>query len=30
MVDAMDKHGMMIKGKIVKPSGSSCSTTPPG
>jgi hypothetical protein len=30
MVEAMEKHGMMIKGKIVKPSGSRGSTTPPG
>jgi hypothetical protein len=30
MVDAVEKHGMMIKGKIVKPSGSSGSNTPPG
>jgi len=30
MVDAVEKHGMMFKGKIVKPSRSSGSTTPPG
>jgi hypothetical protein len=30
MVDAVEEHGMMIKGKIVKPSSSSGSTTPPG
>jgi hypothetical protein len=30
MVEAVEKHGMMIKGKIVQPSGSRGSTTPPG
>jgi hypothetical protein len=30
VVDAVEEHGIMIKGKTVKPSGSSGSTTPPG